>query len=134
MNVTPLLNSTKEAAMDPKTMMQVPNAVRELAEKSVEQAEKAFEAFMSAASKSVAMVPSPATEMSKNTMTLAEKNMKAAFDHARKLIHAKDVQEVLQLQADFLRTQFAAAGEQMKELSTRGVSAAKFASKSTPNK
>jgi phasin len=134
MNVTPLLNSTKEAAMDPKTMMQVPNAVRELAEKSVEQAEKAFEAFMSAASKSVAMVPSPATEMSKNTMTLAEKNMKAAFDHARKLIHAKDVQEVMQLQADFLRTQFAAAGEQMKELSTRGVSAAKDASKSTPNK
>jgi phasin len=134
MNVTPLLNSTKEAAMDPKTMMQVPNAVRELAEKSVEQAEKAFDAFMSAASKSVAMVPSPATEMSKNTMTLAEKNMKAAFDHARKLIHAKDVQEVMQLQADFLRTQFAAAGEQMKELSTRGVSAAKDASKSTPNK
>jgi phasin len=134
MNVTPLLNSTKEAAMDPKTMMQVPNAVRELAEKSVEQAEKAFEAFMSAASKSVAMVPSPATEMSKNTMTLAEKNMKAAFDHARKLIHAKDVQEVMQLQADFLKTQFAAAGEQMKELSTRDVSAAKDASKSTPNK
>ena len=66
-------------------------------------------------------------------MTLAEKNMKAAFDHARKLIHAKDVQEVMQLQADFLRTQFAAAGEQMKELSTRGVSAAKDASKSTPN-
>ena len=120
--------------MDPKTMMQVPNAVRELAEKSVEQAEKAFKAFMSAASKSVAMVPSPATEMSKNTMTLAEKNMKAAFDHARKLIHAKDVQEVMQLQADFLKTQFAAAGEQMKELSTRGVSAAKDASKSTPNK
>ena len=120
--------------MDPKTMMQVPNAVRELAEKSVEQAEKAFEAFMSAASKSVAMVPSPATEMSKNTMTLAEKNMKAAFDHARKLIHAKDVQEVMQLQADFLKTQVAAAGEQMKELSTRGVSAAKDASKSTPNK
>ena len=58
--------------------------------------------------------------------------MKAAFDHARKLIHAKDVQEVTQLQADFLRTQFAAAGEQMKA-STRGVSAAKDASKSTPN-
>jgi phasin len=134
MNVTPLLNSTEEAAMDPKTMMQVPNEVRELAEKSVEQAEKAFEAFMSAASKSVAMVPSPATEMSKNTMTLAEKNMKAAFDHARKLIHAKDVQEVMQLQADFLKTQFAAAGEQMKELSKRGVSTAKDASKSTPNK
>jgi hypothetical protein len=38
MNVTSLPNSSEEAAMDPKMMMQVPNAVRELAEKSVEQA------------------------------------------------------------------------------------------------
>jgi len=60
-------------------------------------------------------------------MTLAEKNMKAAFHHARKLIHAKEVQEVMQLQADFLKTQFAAAA-------TRGVSAAIDASKSTSNK
>jgi len=87
--------------MDPKMMMQVPNAVRELAEKSVEQAKKAFEAFMSAASKSVAMVPSPATGMSKNTMTLADKNMKAAFDHARKLIHAKDVKKLRNFKRTF---------------------------------
>ena len=120
--------------MDPKIMMQVPDAVRELAEKSVERAEKAFESFMSAASKSIAVVPGPVTDMSRNAMVLTEKNMKAAFDHARKLIHAKDVQEVMQLQADFLKRQFAAASEQMKELSSGVVSASKATSKNTSDK
>jgi hypothetical protein len=35
--------------MDPKMTMQVPEAVREVAEKAVEQTEKAFGVFLSAA-------------------------------------------------------------------------------------
>jgi hypothetical protein len=53
--------------------MQVPNAVRELAEKTVEQAERAFEAFMSAANKSIATVPNPATDLSKKLRQLPNK-------------------------------------------------------------
>jgi phasin len=125
----PLSRSREDAVMDPKMPMQVPNAVRELAEKTVEQAERAFEAFMSAANKSIEAVPNPATDLSKKTLTITEQNMKAAFDHARKLVHAKDLQEVMQLQAEFLKNQFAAAGEQMKELTTQVSSAAADASK-----
>lgn len=115
----PLSRSKTDAVMDPKMPMRVPGAVRELAEKTVEQAEKAFEAFMSAANKSIAVVPNPATDLSKKTLIITERNMKAAFDHARRLIHAKNLQEVMQLQAEFLKNQFAAAGEQMKELSRK---------------
>ena len=115
--------------MDSKIPMQVPDAVRELAEKTVEQAEKAFAAFMSAANKSVSMIPNPATDISKKTLTITEQNMKTAFDHARKLIHAKDFQEVMQIQAEFLKSQFAATGEQMKELTTQVSSALKDSSK-----
>jgi phasin len=125
----PLSRSREDAVMDPKMPMQVPNAVRELAEKTVEQAERAFEAFMSAANKSIEAVPNPATDLSKKTLTITEQNMKAAFDHARKLVHAKDLQEVMQLQAEFLKNQFAAAGEQMKELTTQVSSAAADTSK-----
>ena len=125
----PSSRSRENAVMDPKMPIQVPNAVRELAEKTVEQAEKAFEAFMSAANKSIAVVPNPATDLSKKTLTITEQNMKATFDHARKLIHAKDLQEVMQLQAEFLKNQFAAAGEQMKELTTQVPSAAADAKK-----
>jgi len=128
----PLSRSREDAVMDPKMPLQVPNAVRELAEKTVEEAEKAFGAFMGAASKSIAAVPNPATDLSKRTLTITERNMKAAFDHARRLIHAKDLQEVMQLQAEFLKNQFAATGEQMKELTTQVSSAAADASKKVP--
>ena len=36
------LRASREAAMDPKRLMEVPPQVRELAEKSVDQAEKAM--------------------------------------------------------------------------------------------
>ena len=81
--------------MDPKMPMQVPEGVREVAEKAVEQTEKAFDVFLSAANHSVAMMPSPATDLSKKTLALTEQNMKATFDCARQLVHAKDIQEVL---------------------------------------
>ena len=84
--------------------MGVPDAVRELAEKTVGQAERAFDACLSAAHQSVAMIPNPATEMSKKTLALTERNMKAVFDYARKLLHAKDMQEVVQIQSEFFKS------------------------------
>jgi phasin len=90
----------KSAAME----MQVPDAVRELAEKTVGQAERAFDAFISAAHQSIAMIPNPATEMSKKTLALTEQNMKVVFDYARKLLHAKDMQEVMQIQGQFFKS------------------------------
>jgi phasin family protein len=42
--------------------------------------------------------------------------MKAAFDHAKKLLHAKDLQEAMQLQTEFLKAQYAAATERLSEL------------------
>jgi phasin len=117
--------SMENSAMDPKMTMQVPEAVREVAEKAVEQTEKAFGLFLSAANSSVAMMPSPATDISKKTLALTEQNMKSAFDYARKLLHAKDIQEVLRIQSDFFNSQLAAAQEQMKQMGTGAVSAAK---------
>ena len=111
--------------MDPKMTMQVPEVVREMAEKAVGQTEKAFDAFLSAANKSVAMFPSPAADMSTKTLVLTERNMKATFEYARKLLHAKDMQEIMQIQGDFLKNQLAAAEEQMKQMRSGTVSAAK---------
>ena len=120
--------------MDPKMSMEVPAQVRELAEKSVDQAEKAFSSFIDAANKSVAMIPNPTTEISKKALSITEKNMKAAFDHARKLLHANDAQEAVQIQTEFLKSQFAAATEQLKQLGGGVLSAAKDASQNKANK
>ena len=118
--------------MDPNMKMEVPEQVRDLAEKTILQAEKAFEAFISAAHQSVAMIPNPTTEVSKTALSLTEKNMKAAFDHARQLIQAKDMQEAVRLQTEFFKNQYAAVTEQFKEMGSSVRSSANDAS-NAPN-
>jgi hypothetical protein len=49
-------------------------------------------------------------------MSFAENNVNAAFDLAQKLVRAKDVNEVLALQAEFAKAQMAAMQTQAKEL------------------
>lgn len=101
---------------------EVPPEMREFAEKSVEQARKAFDGFIGAANKAVDTfggsnnaVQANATDLTKKAFTYAEKNVSAAFDLAQKLVRAKDPQEVLQHQAAFLQAQIAALQSQMKE-------------------
>jgi phasin len=113
--------------IEPK--LEVPAELRELAEKTIDQAEKAFGMFFDAAGKSMASVPSPGTEMSRQALSFTEQNMKAAFDHARKLVHATDLQEAMRIQSEFLRSQFTNAGEHMRQITGGVMSAAKDASK-----
>ena len=111
--------------MNDPMKMQVPPQVKELAEKTVEQAEKAFTAFIEAAHKSVEMVPHPGTDISKKTLSMTEQNMKAGFDHARALLHATDLQHFMQLQSDYLKAQFTTVQEQMKQLGEDVMASAK---------
>jgi phasin len=109
--------------------LEVPAELRELAEKTIEQAEKAFGMFFDAASKSMSSVPGPGAEISKQALSFTEQNMKAAFEHARKLVHATDLQEAMRIQSDFLRSQFTNAGEHMRDITGAVMSSAKDATK-----
>jgi phasin len=114
--------------IEPK--LEVPAELRDLAEKTIDQAEKAFGMFFDAANKSIASVPSPGTEMSRQALSLTEQNMKAAFDHARKLVHATDLQQAMQIQSEFLKSQFTNAGEHMRQITGGVMSATKGTPKS----
>lgn len=105
--------------------LEMPGAVRDIAEMSIAQAEKAFDAFIKVANKSATMMPNPTAEISKKALSFTEQNIMTAVDHARKLVHARDVQEALRLQTEFLQAQAAAT---MKLLGDGAVSAAKDAS------
>jgi len=98
--------------------LEVPAQIKEVAEKTIDQAERGFSAFIAAANKSVSMIPNPTTDMSLRALSLTEQNMKAAFDHAKKLLQANDLQEAMRLQAEFLKAQYEAAMEQLKEMGT----------------
>ncbi|MGJ0395354.1 MAG: phasin [Methylocystis sp.] len=105
-----------------ESIYQIPNEVRDFAEKSVEQARKAFEGFAGAAQKAIdtsADIPfglPAAKDVSVKALSFAEANVNAAFDLAQKLVHAKDPQEVFKLQSDFVQAQLKAIQEQTKEL------------------
>ena len=109
--------------IEPK--LEVPAELRELAEKTIEQAEKAFGMFFDAAGKSMASVPGAGADISKQALSFTEQNMKAAFEHAKKLVHATDLQEAMRIQSEFLRTQFTHAGEHMRHITGEVMSAAK---------
>jgi len=61
----------------------------------------------------------------RKTFTYAEQNIGAAFDLAQKMVRAKDLQEAMQYQAEYVRTQFEAMQAQMKEFSSLAQAAVK---------
>ena len=105
------------------TPFEVPTDLRDFAERSVEQARKAFEGFVSVAQKAAGAVDTAHTTMQTNVKSAssqalgyAEKNVNAAFDLAHRLVKAKDPQEAFALQSEYLKTQMAALQEQAKEI------------------
>jgi phasin len=128
----PLKNLDREDDDMNEPKLEVPAELRDLVEKSIEQTERAFGMFFDAANRSVSSVPNPGTEMSRQALSFTEQNMKTAFEHARKLIHATDLQQAMQLQSEFLRSQFTTAGEHMRKITGEMMSAATDATKRQP--
>ena len=111
---------------------EIPAEMRDFAEKSVEQARKAFDGFIGAAQKTVDTlegsadtVQASAQDMTRKSFSYAEQNVAAAFDLAQKLVRAKDVQEAMRYQAEFVRSQFEAMQSQMKEFGSMAQGAVK---------
>src|SRR3712207_5520259 len=101
---------------------EVPAEMRDFAERSVEQARKAMDGFIGAAQKTVDTlegsantVQASAKDVTRKTFAYAEQNIQAAFDLAQRMVRAKDMQEAMQIQAEFVRSQFESMQTQMKE-------------------
>ncbi len=103
--------------------LEIPAEIRDFAEKTVDQARKAFDSFVAAAQKATSQseaaaesMTSNAKEVSAKAIGFAEANVKAAFDLADKLVQAKDPKEILSIQSEFLKNQVASVQEQAKAL------------------
>lgn len=115
-------------AEDMKSNLEIPNEVRQLAENSVGEAKKAFDNFIAAAQKATASMEQQAAaaqssskEMHSKIRTFAERNVATCFEFAQKFIHAKNVQEVMQLQGELVKAQMQAITEQTAELAKAAV-------------
>jgi phasin len=102
---------------------EVRTQLRQFAEQSLEQARKAVDGFMTAAQKAVTTAEaqanaaqSGAKDVGQKAMSFAEQNVASSFDFAQKLMRAKDIQEVMALQQEFLQSQMKVMSEQAKDL------------------
>jgi phasin len=117
---------------------EVPAELRAMTEKSMEQARVAFNTFMTAAQQAITqfegqakVVQAGAKDVSEKAMSYAERNVANTFAFADRLVHAKDIQQVIALQTEFVQAQMKELAEQAKEL---GTAASKIAMKSVPPK
>ena len=63
-----------------------------------------------------ATVRSGAKEVSTKAITYAEKNVAASLDYAQKLLHAKDLGDVMRLHSEYVQNQMKALAEQASEM------------------
>lgn len=119
-----------------KSGFEIPDQMRDFAEKSVDQARKAFDDFMNVTHKAVTtaedsatVVQSGATDVNRKALSFAEEHVDAAFKFAQDMVKAKSVEDMLSLQQDYLRRQMESLGEQARDLSSTATKAAQDAAK-----
>src|SRR3954462_8503324 len=100
----------QEVRMAATDRFDVPPEMRAFAEKSVEQARQAFDGFISAAHHAVTTLAGQAhsarqgaKDVTDKAMTYAELNVASSLEFAQQLGRAKDIQDVMKLQADYIK-------------------------------
>jgi hypothetical protein len=114
----------QEEIMPDKEVFEVPQQMRDMAEKNIEAARAAYGQFMDAVTQAMsAWTSSPGTAVTaafksvqERGVQIAKENAEAAFALAADLSKAKDLQEVLSLQRDFAKKQMESYAKQAQEL------------------
>lgn len=105
------------------TRFEIPEKMREMADRSVDQAKKAFDQFLDATQKAVATAEGSAkslrdgaADVNRQALAFIEDNLTASFDFAHRLVQARTVEEMAALQQEFVKRQMSAAAEQGQQL------------------
>ncbi len=102
---------------------EIPQTMREIAERNVEQARSAYAQFadmakkaQETASKSTDVMAESTRELQSRTMSFAQDHVEASFQLAADLAKARDFKDYLEIQARYAQRQMASYTEQAQEL------------------
>jgi phasin len=116
--------------------LEIPEAVRELAERNVEQARSAYNQFMDmarkaqdAVTKSQGAMAAGALDIQARALKYAEQNINASFNFAADLARARDLKEYLEIQTRYAQKQMQDYAKQAQDL---GALLAEAAQKAKP--
>lgn len=103
--------------------MEIPDAVRQMAERNVEQARNAYTQMMEAArkaqetvTKSSGAMTEAALEVQAKAMRFASDNIESSFKLASELARARDMKDYFEIQARHAQRQMQAYTQQTQEL------------------
>ena len=95
-----------------------------IGKQTVARSYSAMDYYFDHLKKSVASAPTGGTEFGEKVKACAEQNISATQEFVRDLSYAKDIQDMLRIQMEFMRSQLEAFGEQAKELGEAYIKAA----------
>lgn len=102
---------------------EIPEAVRELAERNVEQARAAYSQFLDMARQAQELVTKSSDAMAQSSREIqakalryAEQNMAANFAFASELARARDLKEYVEIQSRYAQRQMQTYSQQAQEL------------------
>lgn len=117
-----------------KAPLEIPEAVREMAERNVEQARTAYSQFMDMArqaqhmvSQSQGAMAAGALEIQSKALKFAEQNIDDSFKFASDLARAKDLKEYLEIQTRYAQRQMQSYAQQAQDLGRMMTDAAQSA-------
>ena len=106
-----------------KPSMEIPDAVRELAERNVEQTRAAYDKFMDMARQAQSMMTKSqgamavsALEIQQRAMRFTEQNIDASFNLASELARARDLKEYIEIQTRHTQQQMQTYTQQAQEI------------------
>jgi hypothetical protein len=84
--------------------------------KNLDQARGAMNNYLQFIEKSLSVTPIGTSSQASALKGYVERNVQATFDFSEQLLHAKDFQDVVRIQTEFLQTQFRVLTDQAKDV------------------
>jgi hypothetical protein len=109
-----VLNAQAKQAVD--ETKQATDRMTQAVEETKGQALGAADTYFDFLNKTISSFPSGGTEFGEKLKGFAEKNVAATREFIKQLSHAKDFQDVLRIQTEFMQTQMRAFAEQATSL------------------
>ena len=103
--------------------------VERIVDKTVAQTRGATDDYFNLMQKTFLFHPMGGTELAEKMQSYTEQNLSTAGDFGRKLSQAKDFQDIIRIQTEYMQTQFSVCAEQTKGLAEAFTKAATSAVK-----
>jgi phasin len=103
-----------------------------MARQTMAQVQGATEQYFGLLQKSMSSSPWASSDLSKRMLNFAQENVAAGFEFAQRLSQAKDFQDFLRIQNEFMQTQMDAFGRGVRDISEASSKAVRDAIEETP--